>query len=342
MSRRKKAAFRALTAGLAWMCLQSAPAIAADPEIAAAAVLEDHYPRQKVSFAGGVTGFSNLIFSQIVGYRPITLDLYVPEAKPGPGGRPLVLYVHGGGWNAGHSRNSGAFVDFPGVLAGLAAKGYVVASVNYRLSGEAPFPAAIQDVKAAIRWLRAHAGEYGIDKSRALVWGGSAGGQLAGLVATSCNVAALEPAKPVHPEESACVQGAVLWYPVMNFETTLKQQTSTADVPSENSVSRYLACSLKNCLTQAADTIRLASPQSMVSATTPPVLMIHGIDDNIVPISQSQDFLDKMKTAGAKAELVAIPGVNHSFIGKTPDATRQASLQALGHTVAFIEATLGK
>src|SRR6185312_15847831 len=83
--------------------------------------------------------------------------------------------------------------DWPGVLASVAGRGYVVASVEYRLSGEARFPAAIQDVKAAIRWLRTHASQYGIEPRRAVIWGGSAGGQLAALAGTTCGIAALEP-----------------------------------------------------------------------------------------------------------------------------------------------------
>src|SRR5205823_4090791 len=123
-----------------------------------------------------------------------------------------------------------------GTASSLAARGYVVASVEYRLSSEARFPAAVQDLKAAIRWLRSQASTYGIDRNRGLVWGASAGGQLAALAATSCGVAALEPpvaapptaeprgaagsrtaATPM-PTESDCVQGAVTWYGIFDFD----------------------------------------------------------------------------------------------------------------------------
>jgi len=97
------------------------------------------------------------------------------------------------------TRDIRAFEDWPGVLASLAAKGYVVASVEYRLSGEAPFPAAIQDIKAAIRWLRASAPQYGIDPAARGRLGGSAGGQLAALAATSCGAAALRPVTERRP-----------------------------------------------------------------------------------------------------------------------------------------------
>ena len=140
-----------------------------------------------------MTTLRDLAYATVPGFRTMTLDLYQPKRAPKDYPKPLLIFVHGGGWNSGDARQGGGFSDFPGVLAALAAKGYVVASVNYRLSGEAHFPAALQDVKAAIRWLRAHADEYGIDTSRVAVWGEEAGGQLAALAGTSCGVAALEP-----------------------------------------------------------------------------------------------------------------------------------------------------
>src|SRR5256885_1317013 len=134
-----------------------------------------------------------VVYWEPAGYRPLTLDLYLPgeTVEPPPDGFPLVVFVHGGGWMGGDARRSGAFADFPGVLASLAARGYVVASVEYRLSGEATFPAAIQDVKAAIRRLRSDAAKYGIDPALAMTWGVSAGGPLPALPAGSCNGARL-------------------------------------------------------------------------------------------------------------------------------------------------------
>jgi acetyl esterase/lipase len=152
----------------------------------------DTYPQAKVSFPGGVTGLPDLTYTTAGGYRRLKLDLYLP---PGPttGARPVIVYMHGGGWSGGTPRTTGAFENWPEVLASFAARGYVVASIHYRLSGEAPYPAAIQDAKAAVRWLRTNATTYGIDTNRFVSWGVSAGGQLAGLLATSCNVAELEP-----------------------------------------------------------------------------------------------------------------------------------------------------
>lgn len=208
------------------------------PEVAAQTVQVDHYPAGNVTFPNGVTGVSGVVYSARTGYRPLTLDLYLPPKtlqKPAHG-FPLVVYIHGGGWLGGDSHHSGTFVDFPGVLASLSLRGYVVASVNYRLSSEAKFPAPVQHVKAAIRWLRSRASEYAIDPTRVMAWGASAGGHLAALTAVSCGALALEP-----PQESKvpildgqadtssssnvsdCVQGSVIWYGVFDIATIAAQ-----------------------------------------------------------------------------------------------------------------------
>jgi acetyl esterase/lipase len=260
----------------------------------------------------------------------------------------LVVYIHGGGWVSGHTRHSGAFENWPGVLASLAAKGYVVASVEYRLSHEAPFPAAIQDIKSSVRWLRAHSTEYGIDKSKAVVWGGSAGGQLAALAAMSCGAQALEPPPPAappgstpsggHPEdhESDCVQGLIAWYGVFDFAA---MSAATAQQPGPaNAVRQYLGCTSSAC---SPAEIAAASPAHYVSHNSPPALLIHGRDDHTVPVQQSRDFAALLKSNGVPVEFVEISGVDHSFIGPTAAATKAASLRALKKSFEFIDQTLG-
>ena len=326
---------------------------AAEPRVGSAPVLEDRYPERRIGFPDEVVGFPDLTYASLAGYRPLVLDLYRP-AKPGQP-LPLVVYLHGGGWQSGHTRHSGAFEDWPGVLASIAARGYVVASVEYRLSGEAPFPAAVQDVKAAIRWLRTRAAEFDIDKARAVVWGGSAGGQLAALVGASCGASALEPPsaaanqraepgradkpvsqpQPVATAESDCVQGVVTWYGIFDFSDVLHR--SAQDAAPRGAEYRYLGCAPGKC---SAATLAAAGAISYVDSKDPPVLMIHGMNDHTVPIGQSRSYLAALRAKGVKGELVEIPGVDHSFIGENPEATRDASLRALNQTLAFIDATL--
>jgi acetyl esterase/lipase len=335
------------------MTSSSALAAADAPPTGARAVLEDRYPERRAEFPGGVVGLADLTYSTLNGFRPLTLDLYRPASTSTP--QPLVIYVHGGGWQSGHTRHSGAFENWPGVLASIAARGYIVASLEYRLSGEAPFPAAIQDVKAAIRWLRTNAVRYSIDPQRAVIWGGSAGGQLAALAGMSCGAQALEPPAEASTAGSApansnatttkpvsdCVQGVVAWYGIFDFSTLTGQSGASGAVSpaaADSAPARYLGCALSKCTSAA---LGAASPATYVDAGDPPVLLIHGVDDHTVPVKQSRDFLAALKAKGVRAELIEIPGVDHSFIGPTAESTRAASLQALDKSLAFIDRTIG-
>ncbi|TLZ04186.1 MAG: alpha/beta hydrolase, partial [Gammaproteobacteria bacterium] len=174
MTLRRAAVWGSAAIGVLMLAAQSAAAeagTASSPaaDVGASVVPEDPYPQRRIAFPAGVVGLPDLVYSTIAGFRPLRLDLYLPPAGRAAAPRPFVVYVHGGGWLNGHTRQSGAFQNWPNVLASLAARGYVVASVEYRLSSEARFPAAVQDLKAAIRWLRSQASAYGIDRSRGLV-----------------------------------------------------------------------------------------------------------------------------------------------------------------------------
>ena len=335
-----------LAAGMTCVLSPNAPAEPVAPKINASPFLGDHYPARRMEFPGGVVGFSELKYAVIPGFRPLTLDVYLaPKGRAAASNSPLVLYIHGGGWANGHSRQSGAFDDWPRVLASLAARGYVVASLNYRLSSEAAFPAAIQDVKSAIRFLRAHATEYGIDPSRAIVWGGSAGGHLAALAATTCGVQELEPAPPAQgsppaqasPETTAiaqqsdCVQGAVTWYGIFDLATMAGPSPGV----SPPAIAKFLGCD-GAC---SPEKFQSASPSHFIKADMPPFLLVHGAADKTVDPKQSTHLRDAVSAAGGGISLTMIPDVDHSFIGQTPEATREASLLALKRTFEFIDAT---
>jgi acetyl esterase/lipase len=310
------------------------------PKIDASPFLGDHYPTRHTAFPQGVVGLSDVTYEILPGFRPLTLDVYLPSDRKRP--HPLVLYIHGGGWTMGHSRQSGAFDDFPQVLAALAARGYTVASLNYRLSGEAPFPAAIQDVKAAIKYLRAHDDTYDLDKSKAAVWGGSAGGHLAALAALTCGVKDLEPVAPPNPSaedlrvatQDDCVQAAVTWYGV--FDLSLMPIPTGVAKPSPT-IGKFLNCTDAGCSTKI---LEAASPVSYVSSNSPPFLLVHGAADKTVDPVQSTHFKEVMGRAGARADMLMIPNVDHSFIGATAEITRDSSLLALQRTFEFIDAVL--
>lgn len=287
-------------------------------------VLEDRFPQVPVAFPGGVKAWRDVTYQTIDGYRPQVVDIYVPAGK---GPHPLVLYIHGGGWRGGHTRHSGAFADFPKVLAALAAEGFTVASLEYRLSSEARFPAQLQDSNAALRFLRANAARYAIDPARVGVWGGSAGGHLTALTALTCRDTALDPAAA----QDGCVQAAVTWYGVYDF-------AGMNATPDGNSAgSKLLGCE-GPC---SADKNRLVSPVAYIDAKDPPFLLIHGEEDKVVPAEQSRLGEAALKAAGVPVKSIYIPGVDHSFIGKTPAETRAASLKAVNATFDFFHEKLG-
>lgn len=301
-------------------------------------VLEDRFPQASVAFAGEVESMPDLIYSVPPGFRPLRLDLYRSRNAPSiAGGLPLVVYVHGGGWQGGHTRHSGAFANWPEALALLASRGYVVASVEYRLSGEARFPAAIQDVKTAIRWLRSKSTQFGIDPSRAVIWGGSAGGHLAALAATSCNVAALAPdLQSSLATQSDCVQGLVTWYAVFDFVNA--PLSGPIEQSANSAVGKFLGCAPTDC----KSTAELASPVTHLDKDDPPTLLIHGDRDKVVPVAQSQKFEQALLAKHIAVKFLLIKDVDHSFIGADAEATRRASLQALSATFAFIDATVSR
>ena len=306
-----------------------------------------------VTFPNGVRSFTDVPYWSPVGYRSLTLDLYVPPAsvRRPRSGFPFVVYVHGGGWMYGDKRSSPPFVDWPAVLASLAAKGYVVAAVDYRLTREARFPLQVEDVKAAIRWLRLRAPQYGIDRGRARVWGESAGAHLAGLIAVSCGAAALEPrevrnmfgvtSEVTSRRASDCVQGGVTWYGVFDM-ATIQQQARDAHALSRDDRDapewRLLGCFATECRPAQ---LAAASPVTYVDRKDPPMLLVVGNADTTVPTQQTLEMADRLAAAGVEHEVLVLPGVNHNFLGTTRDATRDANLKALAATFEFIDATIG-
>jgi len=292
-------------------------AVSAEPSMA------DRMPQAPVAFPGGVRAWRDVTYQQQPGFRPQIVDIYVPAGK---GPHPLVLYIHGGGWIGGHTRQSGAFTDFPRMLASLAAEGFTVASVEYRLSGEAPFPAQARDVNAAIRFLVGHAEDYRIDPSRIGVFGGSAGGHLAALAALSCRDTALDPAAA----RDACVTAAVTWYGVMDFAAL--PRINQPGSPEQ----RLLGCK-DSC---PAEQIRAASPISYVSAKSPPMLIIAGENDQTVPPAQSHALEAALRAAGADVRAIYYPGIDHSFIGKSAAETAATSQKAANATFDFFHEKL--
>lgn len=297
------------------------------------------YPAQTIAFSNGVV-MTTQEYAHLPGFRPLMVDLYLPAGKSFP--RPGLIFVHGGGWFTGDSRHGGTFGDFPGLLASIAARGFVVASIDYRLSGEAHFPAAVQDVKSAIRWLSQHAGEYNVDNTRIALWGAAAGGHLAALAGVSCGVTSLEPDAGADPKPASdCVQAVIDWYGISDLETRFTDFGKAT--PDKSEEGALLGCEPALCPVTVAHN---ASPLAYIEATAPPFLIQHGAADTNVSLKQSQRLYDALRAKNVPAELVVYPGVNHNFapVANTiPGAVDETvNREAVEKLEAFLDATFPK
>ncbi len=242
------------------------------------------------------------------GHERQKLDLYLPAKAEGPA--PVVLWVHGGGWQAGSKDQC------PPLRSGYLERGYAVASIGYRLSGHAVFPAQIEDCKAAIRWLRAHAKEYSLDPQRFGVWGSSAGGHLVALIGTSGEVKEFEVGANL--DQSSRVQAVCDFFgptDFMVFVTTPGYESHATDASPEAKL-------LGGAVMQNKDKAARVNSITYVSQDDPPFLLVHGDKDPTVPINQSQLLFEALKKAGVSAHFHTIHGAGHGgpgFAGKNID-----------------------
>ena len=251
----------------------------------------------------------------------LRLDLYLPASRPAP----LCVWLHGGGWLRG-SRTARASER----LLPVAGAGVAIAAVQYRLSGEAAFPAPLDDVRAAVRWLRANAVDLGLAADRVGVWGGSAGGHLAALLALGRDERDAELG-------DSSVQAAVCWFPVTDL--TLRDTdvpagplppfvTGPPDVPSQEA--RLLGV---ESVRQAEAAARSASPVTQVHPGAPPFLLAHGDRDGLVPAEHSRTFHRALRAQGVPATLLLLADANHEDpVFDTPPV--------LGAVSAFLRSTL--
>lgn len=245
--------------------------------------------------------------------NPLLLDLYVPQTQYPV---PLIINVHGGGWLTGDR----SFENYPVFIE----RGFAVASIDYRLSDEAKAPAQIEDVKAAIRFLRLNAREYGLDPDRFGIMGPSAGGHLAALAGTSGDEF------PGEPENaSSRVQAVVDMYGPTNFSAIigmtktpgwmegvdwsatgldLSDQESERYMTNEEMAATFL---IGGPLESNTAIVEMMDPIAYVDGNDPPFLIIHGTADSVVPMEQSRDLHEALQSAGVDSTLVLIEGGGH-------------------------------
>jgi alpha-L-fucosidase 2 len=248
-----------------------------------------------------------IVYGEAAGEK-LTMDYYAPA---GPGLHPVAIIIHGGGYIGGTSRNgSEAYcADF------LAPAGYAVFAINYRLAPEYPYPAMVQDVQRAIRFIRAHAAEWSADPKRIALVGGSAGGYLsnmAGLLNSPGDRSAQDPVD----RESARVQAVV----------TLFGPTDFRGKPMNENVQALLGAPIAQ---RGQDAVCAeASPITHVSKSAPPFLLIHGDKDEAVPFTESTNLQEALHALGVRCDLIRIPNGPHATGGwykvpGVPDWERQ-------------------
>jgi acetyl esterase/lipase len=255
----------------------------------------------------------NVVFEKGIEYaNPDNQHLQLNMARPktGDGPFPCVLFIHGGGFRAG-SREG-----YNGQIIRMAQQGYVAVTVSYRLAPKYPFPAAIHDTKAAVRWLRANAKKYNIDPDRIGVTGGSAGGTLAQMLGVTADVKEFE-GDGGNADQSSKVKCVVNVYGANDFTKSYGKSVDAHEV-----LPLYLGGNLEKA---RAAHIR-SSPLYWVTPTAVPTLCIHGTEDKYVHIEQAEMLVEKLKATGVEVELLKLEGAGHGFKGKDLETAEKAMI----------------
>lgn len=253
----------------------------------------------------------------------LLLDYLAPDPRPAAA-LPALVWIHGGGWEAGDKR--AGFVESLGPA--LVQAGFVSFSINYRLSDQAKFPAQVHDVKAAVRWVRANADELDIDPERIGVWGHSAGGHLAALLGTTGNLPELEGASG-SPGYSSRVQAVIAVSPPTDF---LEIPAGWSHVEPRRVTSKLVDGPLE----ERGELVRMANPIAHIRPGTPPFLIIHGEDDEVVPVQQAVKLYDALVASGSEATLVRLPDADHWLAAPAHGITTEGAWDEVGrHAIGF-------
>jgi acetyl esterase/lipase len=234
-----------------------------------------------------------------VGGTSLKLDLYRPAADRA---LPALVWIHGGGFQVGDKG------EYRERFTPIAERGFVVASMNYRLLGEAPWPAQIHDANAAVRWLRANAAEHGVDPDRIAVGGGSAGGQLASLVGLTTGDAALEGEVGDHTATSSAVSAVVAMFPATDLIALGGPSELEREILPPSAGATLLGIAHVDDDPAAS---RAISPRHRVHAGAPPHLLLHGDRDMVMHVDQSRTMHDALSAVGAHSALLVLAGQGH-------------------------------
>lgn len=251
--------------------------------------------------------------------KPLLLDLYLPIGVEKP--LPVIVWLHGGGWRIG-DRKLG-----PDFRVRFAERGYAMASIEYRLSGEALFPAQIHDVKAAIRWLRSSANKYGLDNGNIGLWGSSAGGHLAALTGTT-GEGILEDLELGCADFSSDVQAVVDGYGPTDFlqmdaysnkeiAVSIDPESNLLHPPRQHEAADSPESQLLGApILSVPHLVKEANPITYVTSGLPPFLIMHGLSDTAVASHQSELLYQALIAKGNEATLCLIEGLGHAFFNR--------------------------
>jgi acetyl esterase/lipase len=260
------------------------------------------------------------------------LDIYLPE---GDGPFPVVVNLHAGGFKFGDKGM------IPGTIGqALLEAGYAVVGVNYRLSGEAPFPAAVLDARAAVRFLRANAAEYHLDPDHIAAFGQSAGGNLAAMLGTAAESTAFDDASLGNPEVSSAVQVVVNWFGPTDFgqmDAQAAAQGCAASDQTHSEASSFESAYLGAPVATSPELVAQANPISYIDGSEPPFLVQKGEQDCTVAVENTRMLADALQAAGVTAEYDLLAGVGHGDTGSTPVFEGEENIQRV---LAFLDAHL--
>jgi acetyl esterase/lipase len=273
--------------------------------------------------SGKVEIARDVVYAQMNG-RELALDLYWHPGAGEP--EPLVVWIHGGAWMSGDKS------WMPPVLY-LLDNGFAMTSIDYRLSQEALFPAQIEDCKAAIRWLRANAARYNLDPDRVGAWGESAGGHLAALLGTAGDVAAWDQ-QGGNREYSSRVQAVCDWF----GPSDLLQMGVMKSGFDHNAADAPEALLIGGLVQENKEKAKRANPITYITPETPSFFIMHGEQDDVVPLGQSELLHRALVEAGLDSTLMVIPGMGHGVMEL--DKEHWAELQR--NVVDFFKRTLGQ
>ncbi len=258
----------------------------------------------------------DLVYATVAG-KPLGLDLHLPQDVRHP---PLVVYIHGGAWAAGNKSEYPAF---------LVARGFAVASLDFRSTNDAPFPADVHDIKAGIRFLRAKAAEYGYRDERIAIAGASSGGHLAALVGVTNGDRTLEGTEGDYLGQSSGVQAIVSYFGASDLTTILAQSTPHGLSVRVPALKRLLGSPPD----QVPELARQASPIFHVDHNDPPILLLHGDQDIQMPLNQLYELQWAYEQAGLHPEVLILHGVGHAAEPFFTGAPAERVVQFLRRTI---------